>query len=193
MTSQEERQIMLWHLLGEVHTLPARPSQSGFISPSSLIRFQANSSCAGLLSYDSSNPGPLHSFPFLWQIPPSSLYSSTLYSFSSSLLCHFSRRPSLSLASLNQSGSSQNLETMMCGCVCVCVCVCVGQLCLTLCDPMDHSLTGSSFHGILQARILEWVAIPFSRGSSQHTNQTWDSYTVGRFFTIWATRKAWKP
>ena len=39
-------------------------------------------------------------------------------------------------------------------------------LCLTLCDPMDCSPPGSSVHGILQARILEWVAIPFSRGSS---------------------------
>ena len=43
----------------------------------------------------------------------------------------------------------------------------VTQLCLILCDPMDCSLLGSSVHGILQARILEWVAIPFSRGSSQ--------------------------
>ena len=41
----------------------------------------------------------------------------------------------------------------------------VAQLCLTLCDPMDCILPGSSVHGILQARILEWVAIPFSRGS----------------------------
>ena len=58
--------------------------------------------------------------------------------------------------------------------MCVCVCVCVymfkmllNRLCLTPCDPMDYSLPGSSVHGILQARILEWVAIPFSRGSSQ--------------------------
>ena len=41
------------------------------------------------------------------------------------------------------------------------------QSCLTLCDPMDCSLLGSSVHGILQARILEWVAISYSRGSSQ--------------------------
>ena len=41
------------------------------------------------------------------------------------------------------------------------------QLCPTLCDPMDHSPPGSSVQGILQARILEWVAMPFSRGSSQ--------------------------
>ena len=51
-------------------------------------------------------------------------------------------------------------------CVCVCVCVCV-QLCLTLCNPMDYSLPGSSAHGILQARILEWIVISSSRGSSQ--------------------------
>ena len=43
----------------------------------------------------------------------------------------------------------------------------VAQLCLTLCDPMDCSLPGSSIHGIFQARILEWIAISFSRGSSQ--------------------------
>ena len=52
-------------------------------------------------------------------------------------------------------------------CVCVCVCVLVAQLYLTLCDPMDCGLPGSSVHGILLARILEWVAILFSRGSSQ--------------------------
>ena len=42
----------------------------------------------------------------------------------------------------------------------------VAQLCLTVCDPVVYSLPGSSVHGILQVRILEWVAIPFSRGSS---------------------------
>ena len=50
-------------------------------------------------------------------------------------------------------------------CICVCVCVCA-QSCLTLCDPMDYNPPGSSEHGIFQARILEWVAISFSRGSS---------------------------
>ena len=55
---------------------------------------------------------------------------------------------------------------------------------------MDRSLPGSSVHGILQARILEWVAIPFSRGSSQARDQTQDSWVAGRFFTIWATREA---
>ena len=47
------------------------------------------------------------------------------------------------------------------------VCVLVAQSCLTLCDPMDYSLPSSSVHGILQARILEWIAISFSRGSFQ--------------------------
>ena len=66
----------------------------------------------------------------------------------------------------------------------------VAQSCLTLCDPMDCSPSGFSVHGILQARILEWVAIPFSRGSSWLRDRTWISRTVGKFFTIWATRKA---
>ena len=44
------------------------------------------------------------------------------------------------------------------------------QSCLTLCDPTNYSLPGSSAHGILQARILDWVAMPISRGSSQFSN-----------------------
>ena len=59
-------------------------------------------------------------------------------------------------------------------CVCVCVCVCV-QSCLTLCNPKDCSLPGSSVHGISQARILDWVAIPSSRTSSQPKGRTWVS------------------
>ena len=59
-----------------------------------------------------------------------------------------------------------------------------------LCNSMDCSLPGSSVREILQARILEWVAISFSRGSSWSRDQTWISCIVGRFFTIWATRKA---
>ena len=61
----------------------------------------------------------------------------------------------------------------------------VTQLCLTLCDPMDYTV-----QGILQARILEPVAFPFSRGSSQPRDQTQISLIAGRFFTSWATRKA---
>ena len=90
-------------------------------------------------------------------------------------------------------------------CVCVCVCVCVhaqmcyilrtrdfhldpfhapcvlvAQSCLTLGDPKDCNPPGSSVHGILQARMLEWAAIPFTRGSSQHSDQT---PPAGGFFT----------
>ena len=64
--------------------------------------------------------------------------------------------------------------------------VLVAQLCLTLCDPMDCSSPGSSVHGILQARILEWVAVSFSRESSQPRDWTQVSCTAGRFFTNWA-------
>ena len=66
----------------------------------------------------------------------------------------------------------------------------VAQSCLTLCDPKDYSLPGSSVHGILQARVLEWVAMLSSRGSSQPRNQTQVSHSAGRFFTVWATRGA---
>ena len=68
--------------------------------------------------------------------------------------------------------------------------VLVAQLCPTLCDPMDCSPPGSSIHGILQARILEWVAMLFSRGSSQPRNQIQVSRIVGAFFTVWASREA---
>ena len=54
--------------------------------------------------------------------------------------------------------------------------VLLAQLCLTLCDPIACSLPGSSVHGILQARILEWVAMPSFRGSSQSRDQTCLSY-----------------
>ena len=60
----------------------------------------------------------------------------------------------------------------------------VAQSCLTLCDPMDCSPPGSSVHGILQARILEWVAFSSSRASSLPRDTTKVSYIAGRFFTI---------
>ena len=73
------------------------------------------------------------------------------------------------------------------------VLVCVRHLCQTLCDLADHSLPGSSVHGILQARKLERDAIPFSRGFLQHRGQTWVFCIAGRCLTIWATREAhWK-
>ena len=65
----------------------------------------------------------------------------------------------------------------------------VAQLCPTLCNPIDCSLPGSSVHGILQAIVLEWIAISFSRGSSQPRTRTRVSRIVDRRFTIWATRE----
>ena len=62
--------------------------------------------------------------------------------------------------------------------------VLVAWLCLTLCRPMDYSPPGSSVHGILQARILEWIAIPFSKCSSGPRNQIQVSCIAGRFFSI---------
>ena len=60
----------------------------------------------------------------------------------------------------------------------------VAQSCLTLCDPVDYSLPGSSIQGTLQARILERVAISFSRGSSRPRDQTQVSHVGGRRFNL---------
>ena len=74
----------------------------------------------------------------------------------------------------------------------------VTHLCLTLCDPMDWSLPGSSVHGLLQARILEWLAIPFSRGSSRPRDWTWVSCIAthlqcGRVgFYSWVGKISWR-
>ena len=62
----------------------------------------------------------------------------------------------------------------------------VTQSCLTLCNPMDCSLPRSSVHGVFQARVLEWVAISFSRGSSWPRDRTRVSHIIGRHCTIWA-------
>ena len=76
------------------------------------------------------------------------------------------------------------------GCLALETALLVTQLCPALCNPMDCSPPGSSVHGILP--VLEWVAIPFSRGSPQPRNWTWVSYVAGRFFTVWATREGLK-
>ena len=73
--------------------------------------------------------------------------------------------------------------------VCIYMCV-LSHSVVSDCDPMDYSLLGSSVHGILRARILEWVAMPFSRGSSRPRDLTQVSCTAGGFFTVWATREA---
>ena len=79
------------------------------------------------------------------------------------------------MGSVSLSLGSENLQVK----------VKVVQSCLTLCDPMDYTL-----HRILQARILEWVAFPFSRGSSQPRDGTQVPRIAGRFFTNWAIREA---
>ena len=81
------------------------------------------------------------------------------------------------------SSSSKNLLSLE-------VEVLVAQSCLTLWDPMDRSPPGFSVYGISQARILEWVAIFFSRGSSQLRDRTQASCIEGRLLTIWTTREA---
>ena len=66
----------------------------------------------------------------------------------------------------------------------------VAQSCPTLCDPMDCSLPGFSVRGIFQTRVLEWVAISFSRGSSWPRDWIQVSRIARRHFTLWATREA---
>ena len=83
---------------------------------------------------------------------------------------------------LKQEYSFHNLSFCLCE---------VAQSCPTLCNPIDCSLPVSSVHGIFQARVLEWGAIFFSRGSSQPRDQTQVSYIVGRRFTVWATSVRW--
>ena len=73
----------------------------------------------------------------------------------------------------------------------MCVCV-VAQLCPTLCNPMNYSPPGSSVHGSLQAWILEWVAMPSSRGSSQPINWTWVSRLL-HWHVAWGKKNYEKP
>ena len=81
--------------------------------------------------------------------------------------------------------------SVVCMCMIVCVCAKPLQLCLTLCDPMDCSPPGFYVHGILQARVLEWVAMPSSRGNLPDPGIKPRSLTstalAGRFFTTSAT------
>ena len=63
----------------------------------------------------------------------------------------------------------------------------VSQSCPTLCNPVECSLPDSSVHGIFWARVLEWVALSFSRGSCQPSDRTRLSCIIGRHFTVWAT------
>ena len=81
--------------------------------------------------------------------------------------------PVILFLSLLFTWSLQKLWSSVCVCVCVCVWVHThAQSCLALCNPMDCSPLASSVHGIFQVRILEWLAISYSRGSSQPRDQT---------------------
>ena len=73
-----------------------------------------------------------------------------------------------------------------------CYCL-VAPSCPTLCDPVDSSPPGSSVHGVLQARILEWVTITFSRGSFYPRDRTWVSCIAGRLFAISPPGKSAPP
>ena len=73
------------------------------------------------------------------------------------------------------------------------ICESVSHSVLSDCDPINCSTPGSSVHGILQERILKWLAIPFSRGSSWSRDWTWISCIAGRFFTVWTTRENLSP
>ena len=100
--------------------------------------------------------------------------------------------PTFSVISIfNVNHSDRCVVTPYCGCKLhflddACMCAKSLQLYLTLCDPMDCSPPGFSVRGILHTRVLEWVAMPSSRGSSQLRGRTWVSCFAGRFFTIWA-------
>ena len=84
---------------------------------------------------------------------------------------------------LHQPPDAWAIIWMFSDCAVLCL---VAQSCPTLWDPMDCSPPGSSVHGILQARILEWVAMPSSRGSSQTRDRTQVSRIAGEFFIVWA-------
>ena len=85
----------------------------------------------------------------------------------------YKRREYITMIPPRQPSLRFNNDQFMTNLFHCCHCSSVTESSLTLCDPMDCSWSGSSVHGILQARILEWVAISFSRGSSQPRDQTW--------------------
>ena len=92
---------------------------------------------------------------------------------------------------MNSVSSPRTITTSYCIYLSIYIHILVAQLCPTPWDPIDCSLPDSSVHGINQARILEWVAISFSRGSSKPRDQIQVSCTAGRLFTVWATRGSW--
>ena len=105
-------------------------------------------------------------------------------------ICNAGEVDYVSITMLSRSETkTQVSKTLVCNKSMACGESKVVQSCPTLCDPMDSSLPRSSIHGIFQATVLEWVAISFSRRSSQPRDRTQVSRVVGRHFTIWATRE----
>ena len=104
--------------------------------------------------------------------------------------CNFSflwsRRSSYRLSSCPGRAAPRTATTVAIFLSCVSL---AAQLYPILCNPMDCSPPDSSVHGIREVRILEWVAMPSSRGLSQPRDQTQVSCTAGGFFTVWATRE----
>ena len=78
-------------------------------------------------------------------------------------------------------------------CVCVCVCVESLQSCVALCNPLDCNLPGFSVHGIFQAILLQWVAIPFSRGSSQPGDWTCRQISYRLSYPNVTRVQLWRP
>ena len=118
------------------------------------------------------------------------LYGKVIKPYENILISRLSMKDGPKLCPSGQGNCSWNHEKWIRGeCVCVCAraCACSLQLCSTLCDPMNCSPPGSSVHGIIQSRTLEWVVISLSRGSSQPrdwTHISCISCTAGKFFTI---------
>ena len=147
------------------------------------------------------NAGDLHSIPALGKSPGRGHGNPLQYSCLENP--HGQREPAgYSPWGCKQSDMTERLSTEQHICIHTTICIynfnmygkvklkmLVSQSSLTLFDPMDCSPPGSYILGIPQARILERVAIPFSRRSSQPRDWTWASCIAGRFFTIWATRE----
>ena len=106
--------------------------------------------------------------------------------FHQTLFLSLSFKPIITITMISKT-STPKMNELLCF---LCVCVLVARSCPTLCDPTNCRPPGFSVHGILQARTLEWIAIPFSRGSSWPRDRTLVSCIAGRLFTVWATGKS---
>ena len=116
-------------------------------------------------------------------IPYTTLKSFLKFCFAGRYTCYYWEN--CTLRSIDLRCACTNLWALLSAWVCM-----PAQSCPTACDPVDCSPPGSSVHGTSQARILEWVAISFSEGSSWPRHWTPASFIAGRFFTIWAIREA---